>query len=206
VKPVDDEDQWFGVFQGYRPDGDGVEELFAGLPDAADYAERLRTVYRAARHADWAQDAYFVVRTPRPATDEEVVALGQELLDGLRLIADLGTRFGRGDLHEYLSRVRGAVVVRPDTLDRQHNEQLLVNESVGDILHGFYDHGHRIIRLQEGYFSVACDYWLAWYLMWPYFREWVPRDVFRPYFELWARGCDVAFQGQCLRLAKADAA
>jgi hypothetical protein len=99
---VDDEDQWFGVFQGYRPHGHGVEAVFAGLPEAGDYAERVRAVCRAAFHPGWAQDAYFVVRTPRPATDSELLTLGQELLRGLRLIAVLATLGGSRALHERL--------------------------------------------------------------------------------------------------------
>src|SRR4051794_32717661 len=107
---MDDENRWYGVFQGYRPHGDGVEEVFAGLPDAPEYAERVRSVCRAAFHPDWARDAYFVVRAPGPATDEELVGFGQELLSGLRLLAVLA---GRRDLYEYLSRVSRVAVVPP---------------------------------------------------------------------------------------------
>jgi hypothetical protein len=199
---VDNEDQWYGVFQGYRPHGDGVEELFNGVPDAPEYVERLQSVCRAAYHDGWVQDAYFVVRTPQPASNEELIALGQELLGGLRLIAVLATLSGSRELHAYLSGISGVTVVPTAGLDREHDDHLLVHESVRDIMRGFYDYGHRIIQLREGYYSVACNYWLAWYLQWPYFRQWVPRDVFRPYFELWARGCRVGFQGDSLCLAR----
>jgi hypothetical protein len=199
---MDDEDRWFGVFQGYRPHGDGAEEVFAGLPDAAEYVERLRSVCRAALHPDWARDAYFVVRTPPEATDEELVGLGRELLSGLRLIAVLATLSGRRDLHEYLGGVSRVAVVPLGGVDRRHDDHSLVHEAVGDILRGFCDYGHRAVQLREGFYSVACDYWLAWFLQWPYFRQWVPRDVFRPYFELWARGYEVAFQGSSLGIAR----
>ncbi len=43
---MNDEDRWFGVFQGYRPHGEGAEEVFAGFPDAAEYVERLQSVCR----------------------------------------------------------------------------------------------------------------------------------------------------------------
>jgi hypothetical protein len=199
---MDDEDRWYGVFQGYRPHGDGVEEVFAELPDAADYAERLRSVCRATFHDGWARDAYFVVRTPLPASDEELAGFGNELLSGLRLLALLATLSGRRDLHEYLGGVSGAVVVPPGGADRRHEDHQFVHEAVGDILHSLYEYSHRAVQLREGFYSAACDYWLAWFLQWPYFRRWVPRDVFRPYFELWARGCEVAFQGGSLCIAR----
>lgn len=67
---------------------------------------------------------------------------------------------------------------------------------------GLRDYDHPAVKLDEGFYSAACDYWLGWYLQWPYFRGRVPRDVFRPYFELWARGCDVAFRGGSLCIAR----
>jgi hypothetical protein len=199
---VDDEGRWFGVFQEYRPHGDGVEDVFAGLPDAPEYAARLWSVCRAAFHPDWARDAYFVVHTPPPAADQELVDYGQELLSGLRLIPLLATLSDRGYLHEYLGGVSGVEVVAPGGCDRRHDDHLLVHEALGDILRGFHDYGHRAVQLSEGFYSVACDSWLGWYLQWPYFREWLPRDVFRPYFELWARGCEVAFRGESLCIAR----
>ena len=199
---MDDEDRWFGVFQGYRPDGAGVEEVFAGFPDAPDYVERIRAVCRAAYHDRWEREAYFVVRTPPPATDEELIAFGRELLSGLHLIALLATSSGRRDLHEYLSRVDRVAVVPAADCDRGNDDHTLVHEAIGDILRGFCDYDHPAVRLREGFYSVACEYWLAWYLQWPYYRRWVPRDVFRPFFELWARGCEVAFHGAALTIAR----
>lgn len=199
---MDDEDRWFGVFQGYRPHGDGVEGLFAGLPDAAEYADRLRAVCRAAHHPGWERDAYFVVRTPPPAADAELVGFGQELLEGLRLVAVLATLSGRRDLHEYLSGVGRVVVVPPGGADRMHDDHALVHDAVGDIVRGHQDYDHPAVQLREGFYSVACDYWLGWFLQWPYFRARIPRDVFRPYFELWARGCEVAFRGDALHVSR----
>lgn len=199
---MDDDDRWFGVFQRYRPDGAGVENVFAGLPDAPDYAERVRSVCRAAHHDAWERDAYFVVRQPPPASDEELVAFGRELLSGLRLVAVLATLSGRRDLHEYLSRVSNVAVVTSAGCDRRNDDHARVHEAIGDILSGFHDYEHPAVRLREGFYSVACDYWLAWFLQWPYFHRSVPRDVFRPYFELWARGCEVAFQGDGLNIAR----
>lgn len=199
---MDDEDRWFGVFQGYRPDGDGVEEVFAGLPDAPDYADRVRSVCRATYHDAWERDAYFVVRRPQPASDEELVAFGRELLSGLQLIAETAAASGRRDLKDYLSRVIRIAVVSAAECDRGNDDHTRVHEAVGDFLGVLADHENPAVKLGEGFYSVACEYWLAWYLQWPYFREWFPRDVFRPYFELWARGCEVVFQGDVLNIAR----
>jgi hypothetical protein len=197
-----DEDRWYGVFQGYRPRGDGVEEVFAGLPDAPEYAARIRSVCQVTLYERWAQDAYFVVHTPQPEPDEQLIGFGQELLRGLRLIAVFATLSGKRELHEYLSGVSRVVVAPPGKCNRNHEDHQFVHETVGDILRGFQDYSHRIVQLREGFYSVACDYWLAWYLQWPYFHKWVPQDVFRPYFDLWSRGCEVAFRGEVLCIVR----
>lgn len=197
---MNEEDRWFGVFQRYRPHGDGVEEVFADLPDASDYAERIRSVCRAALHPEWAQDAYFIVRSPKPATEQELVDYGEELLAGLRLISQRLSQSGTGDLQDYLECVNH--ISTSCQVDEWHDDHIFVHESVGDILQGLQDDDHLAVQLGEGFYSVACDYWLAWYLMWPYFRRWVPQEVFRPYFELWSRGCSIALQGDTLWIAR----
>lgn len=197
---MNDEDRWFGVFQRYRPDGDGVEEVFVDLPDATEYADRIRSVCRATSHPGWERDAYFIVRSPKPATEQELVGYGEELLAGLRLISLQPVPSGDRELHKYLEGVTHLITTCQ--VDTWHDDHTLVHESVGDILQGLQDADHRAVQLGEGFYSVACDYWLAWYLMWPYFRGWVQQEVFRPYFELWLRGCSIAFQGDTLCIAR----
>lgn len=199
---MNDEEKWFGVFQGYRPNGDGVESLFVGLPDSDEYVHRLRTVYKAAHHDNWAEDAYFVVRSPREIATEEVIGFGRELLSGLRLMALLAKLGGNGDLLSYLDPVSEVIEVPNATLDRKNHQNLDTLSSANRILIGLSDYDHAIPKLREGYYSVACDYWLGWYLQWPYFRASIPRDVFRPYFDLWSCGYAIAFNGESLQLAK----
>ncbi|MCV4820361.1 hypothetical protein OFM15_30235, partial [Escherichia coli] len=79
-------------------------------------------------------DAYFVVRQPKTATDEELVAIGHELLDGLRLIAETATARGRRALGDYFVRVTHVAVVPAAECDRGNDDHTLVREAVGDFL------------------------------------------------------------------------
>jgi hypothetical protein len=196
----DDEDRWYGVFQGYRPHGDGVEEVFVGVPDAEQYAARFREVCAASYHDDWARDGYFVVRCPRPALEAELVALGGELLDGLRVLAKAAGRDGR-PLLSLLSGVGGAEVVPSSAFPTKHPHHIDVVYAAGDVLPGRGDYGNRIVQLREGFYSVACDFWLSHFLQWPYYQDWLRRDVFRPYFGLWARGYRCSVQPGVMQLA-----
>jgi hypothetical protein len=110
---------------------------------------------------------------------------------------------GQPHLDRYLASVSGAVVVPSAGASRMNDDDTLVYEAVGDFMGEHYDYEHPIIKLREAYYSVACDFCLAWYLQWPYFRQKIGQDVFRPYFELWARGHGCVFQGSSLCLVAA---
>jgi hypothetical protein len=54
----------------------------------------------------------------------------------------------------------------------------------GDLAPSF-EHTH---ALREAFYSIACDYTIA-YLTWPWYRESSPlSEPLEPYFELWRRG------------------
>jgi hypothetical protein len=196
---LDDEDRWFGIFQGFRPDGAGVRKFFADSPDADDLVARIQLVCKAAHHDEWARDAYFVVRRPTPATDEELIAFGRELLGELRTLAPI---LGQRDLIEGLGRIDRVEVVPPGACDRSCDDHLTIHESLGDSLGARRNRRHPASKYREGYYSVACDYWLGWFLQWPAYRHLTERDTFRPYFELWARGAEIAFQDGALAIAR----
>jgi hypothetical protein len=199
---VDHRDRSFGLFQNYRPYGNGVEEVFASVPNAGEYVSRLRLAYGAAYHEEWYRDAYFVVRSPQRLPDSELAALGMELVSGLRYLASLLAQGGQREFDGYLQWVQQTAFDGPDRVVSVSNEDALVHEAVGDFLNSFYVRGDRIEQLGEAYYSIACDYWLGWYLQWPYFSARLHRDVFRPYFELWACGCSCCFRGKRLCLAR----
>ena len=54
--------------------------------------------------------------------------------------------------------------------------------------------------LDEAYYSVNCDYYLAAYLQYPLFRSKPDNDFLRPYFDLWQQGYGFALGEDCLYL------
>jgi hypothetical protein len=192
------EDNLLALFHQFRPDGEGVERVFADIPSGDRYLARLRAVYAITCGEGWANDLYFNVR-PLPAwTSQELRSIGLRFVTELR---GLAARIGGQELSAYLSRVSDVEVASHDQLDRHHVDNLLVHETVGDWLIGVTDWADPVARLREAYYGIACDYWLANYLSWPYFERWHGPDAFQPYFELWRRGVACGFQGPRLRLA-----
>lgn len=202
---MQDEEKWFGVFQAYRPTGAGVEEVFAGVEDAADHAERIRSVCRACRHAGWERDAYFVVRSPQAAEEGELLALGRAQLQEVNKLALLGAVLGTRTLQDRISEVKDVRLVSPADVDFRAETHLDVWNGVDVLLLGLYDYADRLVRLREGFYSVACDQWLGWYLQWPYFRKRTGmREMFRPYFDLWVRGVRICFRKDAMCLVRPE--
>jgi hypothetical protein len=191
------ENDQFGFFQQFRPGGVGVERLFADVPNGEQYVSRLREVYQATSDPACAKDLYFVVRSPREATDEELRALGDSLLLELRGLAKI---IDNEELSMYLQRIDGVELVPKQNLNRNCDDNLLVMEEVGDWLREEFDDS--VLRMREAYYSIACDFFLTYYLQWPSFS--MSRDVFRPYFALWRCGADVSFEGPCLQIGRQE--
>lgn len=67
-----------------------------------------------------------------------------------------------------------------------------------DVLKG---HGEQLIKglkelLDEAYYSIACDYWISYYLQWH--RYGLKGDPLAPYFELYRLGYSAIFSEQKL--------
>ena len=191
------DDQVFGLFQQFRPLGKGVERVFYGVPKGPQYVARLLSVYAATSHADWACDTYFVVREPITTTPDELRGHGRALVEGLRQLARV---IGQPELLTYLQSAQSVEMVPRTQLKCNNDENLLVGETIGDWVILRSDCADYVPQLREAFYSVACDFFLMYFLQWPYFEKWCGQDVFLPYFELWCRGAACAFEGPTLKI------
>lgn len=186
----------YGFFQLFRPTGEGVDRAFGGLPDGAEVVRRLSAVYRAT-DSDWqrgdASDAYFIVRRPRSATPGELRALAADHVGAVRSIAQLAAC---DELVERLSPTPAFEISSATRFDGCDTSDLgtLIFEAVGDWFGSLSASDRRVPLMWEAFYSIACDYDLARYLMWPWYRRAAPiAEPFAPYFELWRRGARVVF-------------
>ena len=191
----------FGLFQQFRPSGDGIERLFADVPDGSQYVSRLREVFRSTNDPAGANDLYFVVRSPCPSTDEELGEIGSAFLRELLALAEI---IQNEELRRYLLRIERVEVVSKSHLNWNNDDNLLVMEVIHDWLGTIGEYEDRIMRMHEAYYSIACDFFLMYYLQWPYFANRCSRDIFRSYFELWQRDADASFEGQCLQIGRCE--
>jgi hypothetical protein len=190
-------EEYFGLFQQFRPLGEGVEQALAGVPNRDQYVSRLLEVYKVTCDDSCAADAYFVVRSPIHTSDSELRSLGSDFVTELRALAE---NIGNAELFEYLRSIDSVEVVQRSRLNRSNDDNTLVMEGIRDWLNGIGKRDDPILRMREAFYSVACDFFLMYYLQWPYYVERHSNDVFRPYFELWKRGAQLSFECRSLQI------
>jgi hypothetical protein len=195
-------------FQIFRPHGLGVEAAFEGVVLAEEILPRLMEVYEATADGwqrDGAHDAYFVVRNPKPLTAGRAEALCREYLAKVGEIAD---RFEVPEGDNPVNYVKALVhpsallkVVQGERPWPPHRDspEGVVYQVVGEFMsHLQWDlapvESHAYL-MEEGFYTLACDYNLAYHLLWPTYRDLADiTEPFAAYFELWKHGAGCRFE------------
>src|SRR4051812_18265158 len=79
-------DDLFAYFDCFRPEGKGVEEVFAGVVRGKEILERLLRVFEATKES-YRRFLYFIVCSPPRVDDERLVELTRLHYDCIRQIA-----------------------------------------------------------------------------------------------------------------------
>jgi len=182
------EDDLFAFFDCFRPDGACLERVFAGVVGGDEILQRLRRIYELKETAT--AFGYFVVRRPAPATPERLVELTTRRLDKVRQIA---IDFGESELASLLEELP-EIKIKREAIPQQTRSDVyapgaIVYDVTGDWFSGLGPIQSDALLLHEALYSIACDYKIAYYLLWPlYQRSTEIEDPFAPYFELWTHG------------------
>jgi len=189
------EDDLFGFFDCFRPDGTMVERVFAGVVGGDEIVQRLLRVYECTRGTFNAW-GYFIVRRPVPATPERLVELTAQHLDKVRQIA---RSHQDADLAKLMDTVPEIEIRRGPAPDRKlpdyNAPETMIYDVVGDWLSGLDPLESDALLLDEAFYSIACDYDIARYLCWPLYRKSTEiEEPFGPYFELWTHGARPIFE------------
>jgi hypothetical protein len=187
------EDDLFAYFDCFRPDGAGLDKVFAGIVGGAELLQRLRPIYQLKE----TQTAlgYFVVRRPHSATPDMLCQLTTEYLGKAKQIA-----LGIGETDQRAAEIRGLLdspprinVVRghlPERFNADFNVlETLLHELVSDWFIDLKPIPSDALLMREAYYSIAADYFIADHLMWPLYRQsTIIEEPFAAYFELWTHG------------------
>lgn len=179
------EDDLFAFFDCFRPDGAGLEKVFAGVVGGEEILQRLRRIYELKETAT--AFGYFVVRRSIPASSEALVNLTIEHLEKVRQIA---IHFDEEWLADQLKVLPDIKIKREAISDKTRADfdapESMVYEVTGDWFRSLEPIQSDALLMEEAFYSIACDYKIAHFLMWPLYRSHSEiEDPFKPYFELW---------------------
>jgi hypothetical protein len=138
-----------------------------------------------------------VVRKPQVATREELLELIRQYFDKIGQIA---VAFDAAELVNILKSVeievkRGQAPWPPPI----GSPESMIYGAVTGWFHTLEPVPSEVRLLEEAFYSMACDYQLCWYIMWPLYRESTAiKDPFAPYFQLWIRGAGFRFTSKDL--------
>ncbi|MCW3792928.1 hypothetical protein OM416_15155 [Paenibacillus sp. LS1] len=208
-KPAEDEqveaDHLYGFFQWFMPSGAGVERVFEPIPDGQRYLDRIRPIYEILNPEDFTGEyvpGYFNGGNEE-ASEATLRDLGEKLIGGLKSLFSMVTEDDEvadaaKEALQDLACLTEVVVLAAGEInkleqraiqgtDEEDNES--VYEALGELLSSRKDYNEAVEILSEAYYSIACDYWVAYYLQWPRYRGLQEvKDCLFPYFELYRYG------------------
>ncbi|MCG7407100.1 hypothetical protein MH117_06700 [Paenibacillus sp. ACRRX] len=192
---VIEDNELYGYFQMYMPSGEGVEATFAPLEDGDAYLQRIKRMYELLDPEDFNGDTvpgYFNSKTGDVPQDV-LIRYGEQLIKGLKeLLDEFEDLDGVADAAAYLSGIKEVQLLphgKINTIRQAHDPH--VYEALFEVVSEHKDYDAPIEILDEAYYSIACDYWISYYLQWHRYR--LKGDPFDAYFELYRLGYFATF-------------
>lgn len=183
-------------FQRFRPDGEGLEEFCSDLNCQA-ITPRLLEIFRATAEGykdGNVIDAYFIVRRPAPATDEEIKSLAVCYCESLKLVA---SSVGEVEMKSYFESTPRIEIRRGQTASLESSDiDIFIYQALHDYFCKF-NITEEAALLAEALYTMANSYNLANYVLWPVAQSSSradSEDPYSKYFELWRRGVNPVFE------------
>lgn len=188
-----------GFFQSFRPNGQALEPLFRDIPGGDEIYSRLKQIYAATASSyqrGTETDAYFIVRKPQKIDIDMLSRSAAAQLTNWRRIAEQNQELELVDLLTPLPDINVSTD-EPPPVDPNDNDSLdvLIYEVQGDWHDSLSPLCSYAEWMREAFYHIACDYYLAQYVTWPWYqRSSSIDDPFKPHFQMWLRGAELRCQ------------
>ncbi|MEM7049639.1 MAG: hypothetical protein AAF604_08270 [Acidobacteriota bacterium] len=187
------EDSLYGYFQRFRPHGGDIPKAFESLDRGSEVLARVMGVFAATAEGFAPGDAYFIVRAPLPASDDDLVALARRQLTAWAVI---GEEMEDEEIIGWASSAAKVRVVRkaPEDATFETERAAALYDLLTDWAFGSDPSESNASLMGEAFYSIACDPYLTQHLTWPWHRDNSDaEEPFEPHFELWRRGARLAY-------------
>jgi hypothetical protein len=185
-----DQNNLSGIFNRFRPNGDGLDRIFEDKDTEGKVLSRLRRVFEVTASSWKAGDIYFVLRKFEPIDHYSAIKLVNGYLNGIVRLADF---MGDSETHDTVK----SLSIQWDSEDGftlDEDIPSLIYECLTDFLAKMQPEQNEIFFLKEAFYSLANDYFLMAYLLWPAIQENVPlSNIMDSYFDIWFHGIKLNF-------------
>lgn len=179
-----------GMFNRYRPDGRGLDRLFSADGVEGEVRDRIKRVFAVSATSWKSTDIYFVIGNYEKIEMNRAVEFVTLFL---REFSTFSGFVGDAELCGSLNDLR-LVQKAPEGVRKNGDIEIMMHELLGDFLAKFSPKDHPIFWLDEAIYSMANDYCLLTYIIWPVIRSLsaVPGAI-DSYFDLWRYGIKLEF-------------
>lgn len=181
-----------GMFNRYRPSGQGIERILDGDNIRQEIRYRVKRVYEISAPSWRPGDLYFVVRYFEPICQTQAVRIVIDHLSGIKRLADF---VGDRETSEAITMLKVVGGFAPGLV---HDDEVptLIYECLTDFISRFQFSQNEIFVLKEALFSMANDYFLMAYMLWPAIQAIAPvQGVIEPYIDIWRCGIRIDYSG-----------
>jgi len=201
-----EEDALYGYFQAYMPSGEGVEQTFEPLERADVYLNRIKRIYEMLDPRDFEGDevpGYFIGKQG-DVLEEVLISKGEQLIQRLlQLFNGQPNSEDAAEAAAYLDRMTEIMVLKEGEIRAyQYERDDVFYDAFFNIIDEHTDRNEPLHILAEAYYSIACDYWVSYYLQWPRFKGLEQYDPLASYFELYRLGYSITFSDQKLYIGR----
>jgi hypothetical protein len=191
ISDARDLDKLSGIFNAYRHNGAGLENILDDQGIEGAVRARIGKVFDATAASYDPHDLYFVIRKFPPVDSEHAAAIVRDHLAGLAALAS----FVDDDEAEKTARRLKPAVGAARGGGKDEDAPVILYECLTDFLATMQPRKDAIFLLKEAIYSMANDYFLMAYMLWPAIEaQGAPPKALDPYFDIWSHGIKLDFR------------
>jgi hypothetical protein len=174
----------------FRPLGDGLDEVFAGVQLGQEILPRLKEVYEATAedYQEGEPEPLFVVRHAKPASERRLAELAGR---HFQRMGQIGKAVGIEEVNRLLAQPPALAITAgkaPET-DEASPQDARTLEACAEFMKALEPVASEALLLKDSLYYLASDYLLGYYILWPlYLHQTDIQEPFQPWFELWKLG------------------
>jgi hypothetical protein len=199
-RPWVNEDDLVGFLHCFRPSGEGLEKVFADVVRGDEILARLKEVYRATDGSE--STGMYLHPTPSAPPSQTVVL--QLLEEHVAKLKEIARHVGDAGLASSLDRVKRYEITEGKLPNSRTSQTLAasIRAAIDEFIGSLTPVESDAELLTEALYSLAANYVVRDYVLWPLFENSAIEEPFAAAFRLWSFDVEFTFPGDDRIVAK----